>query len=206
MREKKSTTVDVFRVIDPKNEAALVAAIALGDERAQSALFERYQRPLLIILLRSVESRDVAEELCQETFRITFQKILRGELREPEKLPAFIWSVAHKLAIEHFRKLPPQPFADLDGIASLPDPAPDPLAQLLDKEAGEAIQQLLEGLRFERDREVLYRFYIAEEDKQKICDDLELTAYQFNLVLFRARARYRALYEELKGNAKPRRR
>lgn len=203
MQGKKSTTVDVFRVIDPQNEAALVAAIARGDECAQAALFDRYQRPLLIILLRSVASRDVAEELCQETFRITFQKIMRGELREPKKLPAFIWSVAHKLAIEHFRKLPPQPFADLETIASLPDPAPDPLAQLLDKEAREAIRGLLDGLRYERDREVLYRFYIIEEDKQKICDDFDLTADQFNLVLFRARERYRALYEALKGSPKP---
>src|SRR5262249_22114694 len=148
--------------------------------------------------------RDVAEELCQETFRITFQKILRGELREPEKLPGFMWSVAQKLAIEHFRKLPPLPPADLDSITSLSDPAPDPLTQLLDKEAEALVRRLLNDLRFERDREVLYRFYIAEEDKRQICDDLHLTPHQFNLVLFRARERYRLLYEEMKGKVKSR--
>ena len=195
--------MDIFRVIDPKNAAAMVAAIALGDERAQASMFSRYQRPLLVILLRSVESRDVAEELCQETFRITFQKILRGQLREPEKLPGFMWSVAQKLAIEHFRKLPPLPPADLDSIAALSDPAPDPLEQLLDKEGDRLVRRLLDDLRFERDREVLYRFYIAEEDKQQICDDLRLTTHQFNLVLFRARERYRSLYEEMKGKPEP---
>jgi RNA polymerase sigma-70 factor, ECF subfamily len=205
MRNKRQSKVDIFRVIDPQNAAAMVAAIALGDERAQASLFSRYQRPLLVILLRSVESRDIAEELCQETFRITFQKILRGELREPEKLPGFMWSVAQKLAIEHFRKLPPQPPADLESIASLHDPAPDPLEQLLDKEADLLVRRLLGDLRFKRDSEVLYRFYVAEEDKQQICDDLQLTTYQFNLILFRARERYRSLYEEMKGKVKPRR-
>jgi RNA polymerase sigma-70 factor (ECF subfamily) len=48
---------------------------------------------------------------------------------------------------------------------------------------------------------VLYRFYVAEEDKQKICDDLGLTTLQFNLVLFRARARYKELYEKRRGQA-----
>jgi len=205
MRDKRQTKVDIFRVSDPQNAAAMVAAIAVGDERAQASLFRRYQRPLLIILLRSVESREVAEELCQETFRITFQKILRGQLREPEKLASFMWSVAQRLAIEHFRKLPPLPPADLDSIASLSDPAPDPLAQLLDKEAAASVRLLLDDLRFARDREVLYRYYIAEEDKQQICDDLRLSTYQFNLVLFRARERYRLLHDELKGKAKSRR-
>ena len=205
MRDKRQSNVDIFRVIDPQNAAAMVAAIAVGDEHAQASLFSRYQRPLLIILLRSVESRAVAEELCQETFRITFQKILRGQLREPEKLAGFMWSVAQKLAIEYFRKLPPLPPADLDSIASLSDPSPDPLAQLLDKEAEASVQRLLDDLRFARDREILYRFYIVEEDKQQICDDLQLTTYQFNLVLFRARERYRLLHDEMKGKARSRR-
>jgi len=46
----------------------------------------------------------------------------------------------------------------------------------------------------QRDIQVLFRFYIAEEEKEKICADHGLTGPQFNLVLHRARERYRELY------------
>jgi RNA polymerase sigma-70 factor, ECF subfamily len=48
----------------------------------------------------------------------------------------------------------------------------------------------------DRDRQILFRFYIAEEEKERICADLCLTGLHFNRVLFRARARYRELYEK----------
>jgi RNA polymerase sigma-70 factor (ECF subfamily) len=47
----------------------------------------------------------------------------------------------------------------------------------------------------ERDIQVLFRFYLAEHDKKQICADLGLTSMQFNLVIHRARERYRELYE-----------
>ena len=48
-----------------------------------------------------------------------------------------------------------------------------------------------------RDRQVLFRFYIAEENKEDICSDLGLSSLHFNRVLFRARERFRELYEQM---------
>ncbi len=45
------------------------------------------------------------------------------------------------------------------------------------------------------DREVLLRFHVAEEEKETICTDLGLTSLQFNVVLFRARQRFKELVE-----------
>jgi RNA polymerase sigma-70 factor (ECF subfamily) len=42
---------------------------------------------------------------------------------------------------------------------------------------------------------VLFRFYVVEDDKDRICADLGLTSLHFNRVLHRARERYRELYE-----------
>jgi len=47
----------------------------------------------------------------------------------------------------------------------------------------------------ERDIQALFRFYLAEHDKKQICADLGLTSAQFNLVIHRARDRYRELYK-----------
>jgi RNA polymerase sigma-70 factor (ECF subfamily) len=53
---------------------------------------------------------------------------------------------------------------------------------------------VLAELPSERDRQVLFRFYLAEEDKDQICKDLGLSSLHFNRVVFRARERYRDLY------------
>jgi RNA polymerase sigma-70 factor (ECF subfamily) len=47
----------------------------------------------------------------------------------------------------------------------------------------------------ERDIQVLYRFYIADDEKEQICADLGLTSLHLNRVLHRARERFRELYE-----------
>ena len=50
-----------------------------------------------------------------------------------------------------------------------------------------------------RDRQAPLRFYLEEEDKERICQDLRLTSLQFNRVLHRARERFRELYERAKA-------
>jgi RNA polymerase sigma-70 factor (ECF subfamily) len=47
----------------------------------------------------------------------------------------------------------------------------------------------------DRDRQLLFRFYVGEEDKDRLCRDLDLSSLHFNRVLFRARQRYKELYE-----------
>jgi hypothetical protein len=46
---------------------------------------------------------------------------------------------------------------------------------------------------------MLFRYYIAEEDKDQICADFGLTRDQFNRVIFRALKRYKELYVKLVG-------
>jgi DNA-directed RNA polymerase specialized sigma24 family protein len=73
--------------------------------------------------------------------------------------------------------------------------ASDQYEDLLRKEEADIVRQILKEMTSERDIQVLFRFYLAEHDKERICADLGLTNLQFNLVLHRARERYRKLYE-----------
>jgi RNA polymerase sigma-70 factor (ECF subfamily) len=98
--------------------------------------------------------------------------------------------------IEHFRKersrsaiearMPPPPRAE----------APTVVDSLLQHERATIVRAVLGDLPTERDRQILFRFYIAEDDKERICRDLGLTHEHFNRVLFRARERYRELYRK----------
>src|SRR6266542_2351992 len=59
--------------------------------------------------------------------------------------------------------------------------------------------QLISEMRSDRDRQILHRFFITEEDKGKICADLGLTSLHFNRVLSRALKRFKDLYEKKFG-------
>src|SRR6185312_15443561 len=57
------------------------------------------------------------------------------------------------------------------------------------------VRRLLRELSSPRDREVLVRFYLKEEERGALCRSLGLTDLQFNRVIFRARERFRELLE-----------
>jgi RNA polymerase sigma-70 factor (ECF subfamily) len=61
---------------------------------------------------------------------------------------------------------------------------------------------VLEALPSDRDRKVLYRFYIADDEKEQICADLEVSSGHFNQILCRARERYKKLFEDMKSERK----
>ena len=171
--------------------------IRARDPEAESELVSRYGRGVSMLIRRSSSDSSVVDDLYQQTFQIALEKIRRGDVREPEKLSGFIVSLARNLVIDHFRKAASRKTADpAEGIAAA-DPSPGPLETLLKVERAALVRRVLSELPSERDREILLRFYLAEDDKDVICRDLGLSSLHFNRVLFRARERYRELYEEI---------
>ena len=126
-----------------------------------------------------------------------FEKIRGGEVREPERLAGFLRGLAKNLGTQRYRR---RSFSAETSVAVLPEPPdarrPDALGGLLHHDRARLTRQILAELTVPRDREVLVRYYLAEEDSTRICEDLELTPEHFHRVLHRARQRYRRLYEE----------
>jgi RNA polymerase sigma-70 factor (ECF subfamily) len=172
-----------------------VQRITAGDAEAETELVRRYKDGIAIIIGRIVHNEAVIEDLSQDTFTIVLKKLRDGDVREPERLSGFICAVARNLAIEYVRKLRRTiNQEELDTAEQIRDPQPDQFEQLLRKERAAIVRQMLDELPVERDREVLFRYYIAEEEKEQICAALGLTSPQFNSVIFRALKRYRELY------------
>lgn len=184
-------------VLGETSPADLVRRIRNGDPQAEEELITRFGEGLTFLLRRWTRGHSDAEDLYQETFRLGLEKIRRGEVRDPERLAGFLRSLARNLSIEHYRKAARRGAREeeIESAADVTQPETGQLGQLLRKEKVSLVRRLLEELGSERDRQVLFRFYIAEEDKESIRTDLGLTAPEFNLVLFRARRRYRDLYE-----------
>jgi RNA polymerase sigma-70 factor (ECF subfamily) len=177
--------------------AELVRRITSGEAAAESELFERYHEALAFLLRRWTRDEATAEDLCQETFCLALEKIRKRQIRQPESLSAFLRSLAKNLSIQHYRRNAKheQGHESLEKIREQPTSQQGQLGRLLRKERQQLALQVLDELRSERDRQVLYRFYIREETSRTICADLGLGEDHLYRVLHRARQRYRQLYE-----------
>jgi RNA polymerase sigma-70 factor (ECF subfamily) len=180
-------------VPDPKSEnssTVLVQAIVSREPGADAELVSRYQGAVSAIITGISPWNGAIEDLVQETFRLAIEKIRNGEVREPERLPGFVCGLARNLALEQRRR---DQRAPNDGNVE-PAAVPDHLTGLLKQESERLVRELLREQKPERDREILFRFYLDEEDKDRICRDLDLTSLHFNRVLYRARERFRDLW------------
>jgi RNA polymerase sigma-70 factor, ECF subfamily len=177
--------------------ADLVRRILAGEKSAENELVERYANGVRIVIRQSAPDAD-AEDIYQETFCLVLQKVRRGEVREPERLSGFIVSLARNLMIDHFRRTAKQQAREAPAeTALLYSPEPSQLDRLLHEQRKVLARRVLAAMPSERDRTVLSRFYIADDDKDRICEDLGLSSTHFNQVLFRAKERFRALLEEM---------
>ena len=186
---------ETFRADDAESPAALVKRIVARDAGAEAELLHRYGRAVTALMERNTPRHTDTDDLFQETFFIVIQKIRNGEVREPERLSGFVCSVARNVAIAHARRIDPSSRRDVSAD-SAPTSGPSQLDEVLRKENALLVRRVLQGLASGRDRELLGRFYLAEESKESICQAMRLSSLQFDQVLFRARQRYRALYSK----------
>lgn len=174
----------------------LVSRIVAGDSIAETELVERYSTGIKLMLLKRTGSQQLSNDICQDALIVTLNKLRSGGLNKPESLPAFIRKTAVYLSIEHYRK--EKRYISLeDGMISLHAPHKDYKAENLDhQKAGALLEDLLDQLSVVRDREILRRFYLRDEDKVDICRELNLTSTHFDRVLYRAKQRMRELIKE----------
>ncbi len=172
--------------------AGLVEAIRAGDRLAEEWLVRRYQPGVRAIVRQVIGFRPDVEDLSQDTLLRVMEKVRNGDIRDPERLSGFIASVARNTAIAHLRKgRRNEAGIDVDPL----DPGQDPHGMVVREEHANVVRQVLSSLGQPRDREVLYQFYVAEEGKESICRRLGLSSLHFNRVLYRARDRFREIYE-----------
>lgn len=184
----------------PGGPGDLVRRIQSGDPSAETELVARFSHGLLLMLRQLARNPALADDLHQETLALVLQKVRRGEVREPERLAAFIRSTARNLFIAGRRKEARYSPIDEDQEPGGPervfvDRGPAPSDRVLAEQEARRVRQLLGELRYDRDRQVLIRFYLSDQAKETICEDLEIEPERFNQILFRARERLREIWE-----------
>lgn len=173
--------------------SALVSRAKNGEPAAEVEMVERYSRGLRYLLRRKTRNTQLAEDLLQETWAIALVKIREKGLDDPGRLAGYLAGIASNLAIGEQRRVNRQRTAvNSEIVALIPDESESPFRQAARAEVCKQVQEILGDLKKERDREILQRFYVREEDKASICRRLGVDSVHFNRVLYRARQRMKS--------------
>ena len=167
----------------------------LPDPVSHLAAVYRDYPGLRALILRRVHDPDVAADILQDAAVTTLEKLRNGEIAHPENVGGYLYRVALNHLRNHRRK-------DRTGVSSA-----DAVDELQANEGdadweqvgrpqwAAAARRMLDEMPAARDRELLLRFYLNDEEKEQICKDLHLSHEHFNRVIFRARNRFRELAE-----------
>jgi RNA polymerase sigma-70 factor (ECF subfamily) len=159
------------------------------------SLIAREYFGLRLLIARRTGDQHVAADLLNDAVCTTWEKWLAGKIARPEQIAGYIFQVAMNLLRNRRRAMAerPEKRADAEVLESL---AADPVGQQqVEDNLAARVKEIIRGMGSQRDRTILVRFYLNEEDKETICRDLKLTPMQFARVLHRARGRLRQLLE-----------
>lgn len=159
---------------------------------AETTFAARYRAPLVAMLTRRLRDRGRAEDLCHDALGVAMEALRTGRLRDPERLPAYLFATARNLVCRSFRSSRREEELHPDG-RELPDHALDPEQAALLAERRRQVRRLLRRLS-ERDRIVLEALFLQEIESAALCAALGLTAAQLAVVRCRALKRLARLW------------
>ena len=165
-------------------------------EAAVAALIEKNYVGLRLLVSRRCRDPQVGADLLNEAVCTTWAKWQAGKIERPEQIAGYVLQVTMNLLRNHRRAIGerPEKRADATKLHELPSDT-EPADETMEREIASQVKNVIRGMSSQRDRAILVRFYLDEEDKETICRDLGLSPLQFDKILHRARGRLRKLLE-----------
>jgi RNA polymerase sigma-70 factor, ECF subfamily len=163
----------------------IAAAVDAPAQPEEGELCRRYARRLVAFGRRHLGTGDAGRDLAQDALLTTLAKLRAGEVREPDKVGAFLLGVARTLALSSRRRgarLVPLDAAGRELVAASLSP-PDPLAR-------DKVRACLEALP-ERQRSILVLTFYAEQTSADIAASLGLSAENVRVIRHRGVHRLR---------------
>lgn len=184
-------TADVGTAAAPATPCNWVERIAQGDRAAEGEFVRHYERGVRVLVCRHCRPGDPAvADLVQDVLATVLERLRSGAIRDPAALPAYVQTtIVHATSREYRGRHHELPIEAADSLPTGDDPA----AAAVALQHRELLRALLQTLPVARDREVLVRFYLDEQDRDEICSALGIDEEHLRRVLFRARSRLREL-------------
>lgn len=162
-----------------------------GDRDTQKHFVEYFGKLLRIMLRSRKLPLHMISDLQQETFLRVLVSVRTGDVRQPERLGAYVISVCKNILSEHYRQLAREQYMDLDK-ADVPDAAADLEARIIADENSRRVRATIDRLS-ERDRVVLQAM-MQGRDKDELCHELNVTRDYLRVLTHRAAENFRAQY------------
>jgi len=180
--------------------AELVERVRSHGADGMADLYQLFSRGIRFYLCRQLGAQDLDDKV-HDTFVVVVQAIRRGELREPERLMGFVRTIVRRQVAAHIDKVvhSRRDQMDLDSGTRIVDPRGNPEENVMFRQREELIRSVL-GELSTRDREILTRFYLEEQNQEQICEEMALTETQFRLLKSRAKARFGELGKKRLAN------
>jgi len=176
MRSFDSAYIDRLRDGDPETEQHFVS----------------YFTDLILVKLRSrLRSRQLAEDVKQETFLRVFRALRSPNgIRQPERLGAFVNSTCHNVLLELLRAQGRHPTVGEEPIHLVDEHVRGQDDRLITEERTAQVRRIVDSLSA-RDRSVLRAVFLEERDRDEVCAQLGVPRDYLRVLLHRAKTEFR---------------
>ena len=176
-----------------ESDAALMRRVAAGDGAATRLVVSRHLPRVLALARRMLNDAAEAEDVAQDTMLRLWQTAARW--REDAPVGAWLYRVAHNLAIDRIRRR--RPTVDVDTAIDLADPAPTPAERLAEGERRRAVEKAIAALP-ERQRTAITLVHTLEMGNIEAAAAMEISVEALESLLSRGRRALRAALMDLK--------
>ncbi|MDQ6759989.1 MAG: sigma-70 family RNA polymerase sigma factor [Acidobacteriota bacterium] len=164
--------------------------------RQPSAFEELYGlvKNFTFFLMRQLGAEDLQDKV-HDVFLTVTQSILSGKLRDPERLIPFLTTVTRFYTYSQIeRRVSRRHVCGLSDSVNPPDTRVNLEHSTYQQQRMKIAHEVLSAMP-RRDRDVLSRFYLKEQSKEQICDEMQLTPTQFRLLKSKAKSTFTELGE-----------
>ena len=172
-------------------DAWLALRCQLGESLAFRELVAEFERPLAYFVTKMIGDQDAAWDVLQLVWIRAFRQIRR--LQNPEQIRAWLYGIAHGLAVDHLRKRDSLRRIEREYAEEHPEETDDKPA--FNTEEVAAVHQALDQLDL-RLREVLTLYFIEDLSVAEVAGIVGVPEGTVKSRLYHAR---QALRERLKG-------
>jgi len=149
----------------------LAARIQAGDRQAEDECCKIYQRGVRLMATTRTRDREAARDLTQEALMAAIKALREGQLRDAERLGAFVSGIARNLVNNYLRSKVRRPESELE---SVPEPSADPVGGLELADMRRRIVQELKG-RSPTDQEILLLTLVEGHSLLEVAERLRLS-------------------------------
>ncbi len=172
----------------------IVEGILRGDPAGQDELYQVFERPVRSHLSHCLPGQEVTDKI-HDAFVMIVSAIVSGQVRDARRLPGFVWTIVHRQVAGYMEDVRRSESLDPKAQAAYWQNGLAPERNVLRTERRQLALRLLRTLP-ELDRQILWRFYFAEQSPRQICEALEINFTQFRLRKNRAKQRMEELMQE----------